>query len=121
MNIKDYDKKIVLAFGCGYGGLIVKENYDEAIKEAKTLEGIVEDVIYDIGLDTEEYSHLIPIKKPTNDEERINFIEEFIEHKESNPELCGIVAGALFRSGQLKRTLEFLEVIDMEEERYWDS
>jgi hypothetical protein len=126
MDIEDYDKKMELAFDCGEGGLYAKENYDSAIRESKTLEGFVDDLIHDIKIDPEGYSHLIPIKRPTSDEGRVEFIEAFIRQefgfdKCGSPEICGTVAGIMFRDGEREKVLEFLEIDDMDEPRYWDS
>jgi hypothetical protein len=128
MNIEDYDKKIVLAFGCGAGGLYVREHYDEAVRGSENLQDVVNYIIEDIKYDLDNYPddvdehHKKLLERVVNsDEECIGFINEFLHNKEAYPELCGTVAGILFREGKLKEALDFLEVSDMEEERYWDS
>ncbi len=140
MNIEDYDKKIVFAFGCGEGGLYVQENYNDAIRSTTTLEDIVKGLIEDMNLDLCDYEKsknkyskymedkcilyksLIARVICNKESDYIKFINDFLENrKESHPELCGSVAGILFREGKLQEALDFLEVSDMEEDRYWDS
>jgi len=128
MNIEDYDSKIVLAFGCGAGGLYVREHYNEAIQSSETLRDVVSSLIEEIRWDlnnrpddVEDYHKELVGKVINNDEDCIQFINGFLINKASCPELCGIVSGILFREGKLQEALDFLEVSDMEEERYWDS
>ena len=120
MNIKEYDKKIELAFYESGGG-IVKYYYDQAIRGTMTLEDKVNDLISDIQESPDEYPQMEGLIKPLNDIDRISFINTFIGEKTSSPELCGEVAGVLFRNGKLSETLEFLEINDMDEPRYWDT
>jgi len=142
MNIEDYDKKIVFAFGCGEGGLYVKENYDDAVRGTDTLGDIVKQLVEEMKFDLaqektkgkysdysdyietkhELYKTLVERNVDSNISEQLKFVEDFLENrKESHPELCGSVAGILFREGKLQEALDFLEVSDMEENRYWDS
>ena len=74
-----------------------------------------------IRLEPQEYPQLMNVKKPSDESSRIKYIETFIVDKCSHPEICGTVAGILYRNGKLVEALDFLEVIDVEEERYWDS
>lgn len=120
IDIKEYDKKIELAFYESGGG-IVKRNYDDSVRGLKTLEDIVLDLVHDIKLEPEEHEQMIHYDMPLNDKDRIIFIEAFIGEKCGHPELCGAVAGILFREGKLEEVLKFLEVDDMDEPRYWDS
>jgi len=128
MKIKDYDEKIILAFGCGAGGLYVKESYDEAVQSTETLRDVVNSLIKEIKYDiknypddVEEYHKELLNRIIDSYEDFIYFINDYIHNKESHPELCGNVAGILFREGKLQETLDFLEVSGIEEERYWDS
>ncbi len=139
MNIDDYNDKIVLAFGCGEGGLYVQENYDDAVRGTKTLGDIVNDLVEDMKFDLayektkgkysdsmetmhELYRNLVNRTVGDNITECLKFIGDFLENRtESYPELCGSVAGILFREGKLQEALDFLEVSDIEENRYWDS
>ena len=122
MNIEYYDKQIEWAFYYSGGG-IVKEHYDEAIRMNKLLMDIVNEIIEDFKAHPIHYSQMDGIPHPcsTNQKEQLEFIETFIQNKESSPELCGEVAGILFRDGKLEEALCFLEVNDMDEPRYWDS
>ncbi len=128
MNIEDYDKKIVFAFGCGSGGLYVKENYDDAVRSNKTLMDIVKEIVEGINYDikyepdeVEEHHYEMLSRVVNGDDDCIKFINDFMVNKMSQPERCGEVAGILFRDGKLQDALDFLEVSDMEEDRYWDS
>jgi len=130
MKIEDYNKKIVLAFGFGGGGLYVREHYDEAVNSTETLKSVVNDLRSDIKIELSQdpnniedgHKELLDRVHPTNDEECIRFIDDYLgELKECYPELCGTVAGILFREGKLEETLKFLEVADTEEEIRWDS
>jgi len=141
MNIEDYDKKIVFGFGCGAGGLYVKEHYDDAVRGTETLGDIVKQLVEEMKFDLAQekpkpeakyldyietkhklYRNLAERTVDDNISEHLKFIEDFLENrKESCPELCGSVAGILFREGMLQDALNFLEVSDMEENRYWDS
>ena len=129
MDIKDYDEKIVLAFQCGGGGLYCREYYNEAVRGNENLTDVVEDIKSDMRLDLEDeddgtkrkYERLLEIM-PHNLDACLSFFEDYLEgRKESHPELCGTIAGIMFRHGERKRVLEFLEVSDLSEYRYWDS
>jgi hypothetical protein len=126
MNIKDYDEKIELAFD-GQGGYYVKENYLKSVKSNDSLfSTLVSDLKHDMSWELDEYGevnmeHLLKIC-PTSQDEHFEWLESYLDdRKVSEPEICGEIAGILFRQGKLKETLEFLEVADMDEPRYWDS
>ena len=131
MKIKEYNQKIVLAFGCGSGGLYVQSNYDEAVRGNETLKDIVISLVEDIKSDLNdprglvEAEHAALLTRVGYDDDDVcylRFINDYLDgRKESHPELCGAVAGILFREGNLKEALDFLEVSNMEEARYWDS
>lgn len=122
IKIEDYNKQIELAF-YGTGGAIVKDCYDTAIRGVESLTDIVDSIIDEYRAYPEEYSHMDEMFRPspTDQKELISFIECFMQHKESSPELCGTVAGILFRDGKLEDALKFLEVHDMNKPRYWDT
>ena len=129
MDIKDYDEKIALAFQCGEGGLYCQEYYDEAVRGNESLTDVVEGLKSDMRLSLEykddetkiKYERWLKIMPHTFDA-CLSFLEDYLEfRKESHPELCGTIAGIMFRHGERKRVLEFLEVVDMDEPRYWDS
>ena len=70
----------------------------------------------------DENCHMDNVVDPTNDVERLAWIEEYLAfRKMAYPELCGGVAGILFRDGKRQEAREFLEVDDIDEPRYWDS
>jgi hypothetical protein len=128
MKIEDYDKKIALAFGGGQGGVYVRENYDDAVRSNETLAEIVINLVHDIQTeindcpeDVEEEHIELVSHQPCNSAECLEFINKYMGEKMSHPELCGTVAGILFREDKLQEALDFLEVSDMEEERMWDS
>lgn len=125
MNINDYDKKIELAF-YGQGGYYVKENYVESLSSDRQLIDIVKDVKNDIRLEKEEEGEDVSvfdkIDLPRDEQECLSWLEFYLGDKKiSYPELCGSIAGVLFRSGERENVLRFLEVLDLNEPIYWDS
>ena len=123
MDIETYDKKIDLAF-YGSGGGIVWEYYQEAIRGTETLKDVVDRIEHDLGLYMLDDWHpdIVVIDNGNcSDEDRVAFINSYMRDKCCNPELCGTVAGILFRNGEREMVLEFLEIDDLDEPRYWDS
>lgn len=125
MRIEDYDAKIELAF-YGTGGGIVKENYDEAVRGTETLADVCGGVREWVDSDLTKYDDtpLATLPVPSNDEEFLHYLDAYTEigsGKCSHPELCGTVAGILFRDGKKEEALMFLGVHDTDEPIYWDS
>ncbi|GAF79942.1 unnamed protein product [marine sediment metagenome] len=117
---KEFEEKLELAF-YGSGGGIVLECLEQSAIGDRSIKDELDDIIEDSLSDDEIFEDLSHLPEPTNDEERLIRIEEYIGEKCCFPEICGSIAGILYRDGKLKECLEFLEVFDITEPRRWDS
>ena len=127
MKINEYDEKIELAFA-GQGGTYFKDNYEESAKGKISLLDIARDVVEDIkceedlGEELSEEEKKLTTRFLRDEVDALSLLNDYLsDRKMSYPELCGSICGVLFRNGRLKDALEFAEVHDMTESRYWDS
>ena len=125
--IDNYDATLELAF-YGQGGQYVKDEYETAIRGGKTLSELVNNEIDDARSEMSRYgesshSFLCDIdEKISDDVVALQILEKYLDQaKCSYPELCGEIAGIMFRNGERDKVLEFLQVDDLHEPRYWDS
>jgi len=52
----------------------------------------------------------------------MEFFDKYLaDSKCAYPELCGGIAGIMFRCGEREKVLEFLEINEKGEPIYWDS
>ena len=128
MTISKYLDLIDPTFKFGEGGEYLRQNYYESLKGQQTLLDIVnvlkEDIMEDLADNFEgenEMSVLLDII-PTSDDECMDFFGKYLgDSKCAHPELCGAIAGIMFRCGEREKVLEFLGVNEEGEPSYWDS
>ena len=90
-----YIEKLQLAF-YGSGGGIVKEYYEKALNDSRTLEDVINDIQHDVeeylkeGEQAEEcFENVLHLSDPASDDDRFMFLETFVgEDRCSYPELC---------------------------------